>query len=70
VEQSAIGEILHLYDFLPIWQLQTFVDAVALHFASFYSPLLKSPIPFLFFFGEHLAGFRRLSFSFYFHLSD
>jgi hypothetical protein len=31
VQLSAIGDILHLHDFLPNWQLQTFVDALALH---------------------------------------
>jgi len=47
VQQSAIGQILPRHDFLPIWQPQTFVDAVALHFASFYSPSLKSLFHFL-----------------------
>jgi hypothetical protein len=36
VQQSAIGDVLHLLDsFLPIWQIHTFVDAVAFHWSAF-----------------------------------
>src|SRR5271155_484376 len=35
IQRSVIGETLHPHDFLPIWQVHTLVDAVALHLPAF-----------------------------------